>query len=111
MNLGPEVLLQLGILSIQDSLTSKFELVDGRLCVNNCCDGSLLNVIFKVSFGLRLVWIFVRIAFFPVFILVFLIVLEFLLTCNTRITLLPFLEYASPAIIRCQFFAGVRGCL
>ena len=28
MNLGPEVLLQLGILSIQDSLTSKFELAD-----------------------------------------------------------------------------------
>ena len=72
MNLGPEVLLQLGILSIQDSLTSKFELADARLCVNNCYDGSILNVIFKVSFdGSRLVWIFVRIAFFFVFMLRF----------------------------------------
>ena len=73
MNLGPEVLLQLGILSIQNSLTSIFELAHGRLCVNNCCDGSILNVvIFKVSFdGSRLVWIFVRIAFFSCFILCF----------------------------------------
>ena len=71
MNLGLEVLLQLGILSLQDSLTSIFELAHGRLCVNNCRDGSILNVIFKVSFGLRLVWIFVRIAFFPVFMLRF----------------------------------------
>ena len=71
MNLGLEVLLQLGILSLQDSLTSIFELAHGRLCVNNCRDRSILNVIFKVLFGLRLVWIFVRIAFFPVFMLRF----------------------------------------
>ena len=62
-------------------------------------------VCFKVSFD------FCPHSFFSCFHLVFLIVLEFLLTCSSRITLMPFLEYSSPAIIRCQFFAGGRGCL
>ena len=111
MNLGPEVLLQLGILSIQDSLTSKFELADARLYVNK-----LWRKHFERYFQSFVWWFKVSLdfcphSFFSCSYVAFLIVLEFLLACSSGITLMPFLEYASPVIIRCQFFAGVRGCL